>query len=532
MAPWRCAVKVQEKVPVLDGDQPPDRAIRFRVGINIGDAIADGTDLHGDAVNVVARLQAECPPGGVCVSRSVRDHVHGRLGLEFEELGSLSLKNIRQPVEAFLLRFRGLRPSSASSVAQTPQVRPRLSILVGSIQSQGFSTEDEYLIRGVTQDIAADLSSLSGSFVVSRDVDTCLDRDLIQAAQQLGVSYVIQGSIRKAAEKAIVAVRLISSEAGAHVWAERFQVGLGELSHTLDEITGRLVRTITAKLIDDLDRRIQLISCQDRTPEDFIIPGRAFLVKPFSQSNRREALKMFGQALLLDRRSVAAQLGIAIVLVGNVLDGWSAAPAQDKARAEELLRRVLDFDSENVEARTYMGALRRVQGRLTDARIELEMAVALAPNNVHAIGQLGITLTFLGEPSAAVPLILRCLRLAPHDRNTPALEAMLGLCKILLGEVDEAIVHLRKARLANPKLYYIHVFLAAALALREEFDEATDALREAVRIRPEFASQSDLEAVLRESSPEYLTLWRNTVYSGLLRAGLPQIVPNFARLPD
>lgn len=145
-----------------------------------------------------------------------------------------------------------------------------------------------------------------------------------------------------------------------------------------------------------------------------------------------------------------------------------------------------------------MGALRRVQGRLTDARIELEMAVALAPSNVHAIGQLGITLTFLGEPSAAVPLILRCLRLAPHDRNTPALEAILGLCKILLGEVDEAIVHLRKARLANPKLYYIHVFLAAALALREEFDEATDALREAVRIRPEFASQSDLEAVLRE----------------------------------
>ena len=102
----RCAVKVQQKVPIHDGDQPADRAIRFRVGINIGDAIADGTDLHGDAVNVAARLQAECPPGGICVSRSVRDHVHGRLDLAFEELGALDLKNIARPVEAFVLRAR------------------------------------------------------------------------------------------------------------------------------------------------------------------------------------------------------------------------------------------------------------------------------------------------------------------------------------------------------------------------------------------------------------------------------------------
>src|SRR5215469_471047 len=181
--------------------------------------------------------------------------------------------------------------------------------------------------------------------------------------------------------------------------------------------------------------------------------------------------------------------------MGNVLDGWSSDPEQDKARAEELLRRVLDFDNEDADARAYMGTLRRVQGRLTDARIELEMAVALAPNNVQALGQLGITLTFLGQPEMAISLILRCLRLAPHDRNTPILEAILGLCKILLGEVDEAIPYLRKARLANPRLYYIHAFLAAALALREEIDEAADALREAVRVRPEFASQSDLESV-------------------------------------
>ena len=411
-------------------------------------------------------------------------------------------------------------------------MRPRLSILVGPIECHGFPSEDEYLLQGVTLDVAIDLSRLTGSFVVSRDRDTRLEGDLVEAARQLGVSYVVQGSMRKAAAKATVAAQLISAESGAHIWAERFQVDLGEIAHVLDEITGRLVRAFTSKLIDDLDRRVELIPPQDWTPEDLIIHGRALLMKPFSKTQRHEALKMFEQALLLDGKSVAAQLGVASVLVSNVLDGWSSTPEQDKARAEGLLRRILDDNSEHADARAYMGSIRRLQGRLTDARIELEMAVALAPNSIHAIGQLGITLTFLGQPKMAIPLVLRCLRLAPHDRNTPALEAILGLCEILIGDVDEAIIHLRKARLTNPRLYYVHAFLAAALALREEIDEAADALREAVRLRPEFASQSDLQSVLRESSPEYLTLWRSTVYTGLLRAGLPQIVPNFASLPD
>ena len=151
-----------------------------------------------------------------------------------------------------------------------------------------------------------------------------------------------------------------------------------------------------------------------------------------------------------------------------------------KARAEQLLTEILRDDADNADAHAHMGTLRRAQGRLSDARIELEIAVGLAPNNIHAIGHLGITLTFLGNPEAAVPLIERCLRLAPHDRNTPVNQAVLGLCKILLGDVDEAVIWLRKARAANPRLFYIHAFLAAALALRDELDEAGDALRQAV----------------------------------------------------
>jgi class 3 adenylate cyclase/TolB-like protein/tetratricopeptide (TPR) repeat protein len=531
----RCAIKVQREMPTHDADQPSDRTMRFRIGINIGDTIADGTDLHGDAVNIAARLQAKCPPGSICITRGVCDHLQEHLGLEFEELGLLDLKNIARPVEAFVLRS-GRDPSSLHNTSvrnvQAPHGRPRLSVLVGPIESQGFPGEEEHLARGITEDVTADLARLAGAFVVGSDREAAVGSSLTHAARQLGINYVVQGSIRKASEHTTIATQLIRADSGAHIWSERFQIGLKELLDTPDEITGRLVRAITTKLVEDLDRQIGSIPHRDWTADDFVIHGRSFLIRPFSQSNRLEALSHFERALTLDEKCVAAKLAVANVLVSNVLDGWSSTPEHDKQRADRLLRGILDDNGEDADARTYMGMLRRLQGRLTDARIELEMAVALAPSNVHAIGQLGITLTFLGEPETAIPLILRCLRLAPHDRNTPTLEATLGLCRILLGEVDKAIVHLRKARLANPQLYYIHAFLAAALALHEETDEAADVLREVVRIRPEFASQSDLQTVLRESSPEYLRLWRSTVYKGLIRAGLPEIVPNFAPLPD
>ena len=180
-------LKVQQQVPIHDGDQPPDRVIRFRVGINIGDAIADGTDLHGDAVNVVARLQAECPPGGICVSRSVRDHVHGRLDLVFEELGALNLKNIARPVEAFVLRLdAGLRcrvRSSRPSRTIRPVILPlpdKPSIAVLPFANLSGDPDQQYFADGLTEDILTALTHFSQLVVIARNS-----------------TFVIQGSRRQ-----------------------------------------------------------------------------------------------------------------------------------------------------------------------------------------------------------------------------------------------------------------------------------------------------------------------------------------------
>jgi len=298
-----------------------------------------------------------------------------------------------------------------------------------------------------------------------------------------------------------VKVQLVATDSAAHIWADRFYVDLHDLADTQDEITGRLVRSLGAELIADVNRYIEALPPSEWTADDLVMRGRALLARPFSAERRQDALHCFEQAFERDASSVGAMAGIAGILVSNILDGWSGDRDDDAARAEPLLAAVLRDDATHAEAHGYMGALRRIQGRLDDSLVQLEIAVGLTPNSVLAMGQLGLTLMFLGQPEAARPHIERCLRLAPHDRNTPSSQAALGLCTMLLGDVEGAVTWLRRARAGNPLLYYVHAMLAAALALHGELDEAENALRQAVALYPDLASSADLAALLRETSP-------------------------------
>ena len=261
----RCAVQMQQQVPLHDGDQPPDRAIRFRVGINIGDAIADGTDLHGDAVNVAARLQAECPPGGICVSRSVRDHVRGRLDLAFEELGPLILRNIDRPVEAFVLRLGAgaTTPKSVerSLVHNTGEPLPlpgKPSIAVLAFANMSGDLEQEYFSDGIADDIITELSRSRSLFVIARNSSFSYKGravDVRQVARELGVRYVLEGSVRRGGERVRVSAQLIDADAGIHVWAERYDRKLTDVFAVQDEITNAVTIAIEPAIADAEQRR-------------------------------------------------------------------------------------------------------------------------------------------------------------------------------------------------------------------------------------------------------------------------------------
>ena len=289
-----------------------------------------------------------------------------------------------------------------------------------------------------------------------------------------------------------------------------------------DEIAGRLVRILTVKLIEDACRRIEAAPPSEWTSDDLVVRGRALTSRPFSEANCNAAMHCFEQALVIEPASIGARVGIAAVLIGNILDGWSHSSEPDKERAEQLLLDVLHDDAEVPGGHLYLGSLRRLQGRLIDARIELEIAIALAPNNPVAYNQLGAALVFLGQPEAAIPHIEKSLRLGPHDRCTPLNYYYMGLCNLVLGHTEDAIVWLRKARAGNPRLYYVHMILAAALGLKGELDEAATAMRQAIEIQSEIGSFSGIRVRYKnQGCPQFHSLWERTVSPGLLLAGLP-----------
>jgi adenylate cyclase len=249
----RCAVNVQQNVPRHDTGHAPDRAMRFRIGVDIGDAIADGTDLHGDGVIVAARLQAECPAGGVCVSRAVRDHVHDRLDLSFEALGPLNLKNVSRPVEAFVARPTAVTITASversllggSGEALPLPDKPSLAVL--AFTNMSGDPEQEYFSDGIAEDIITELSRSRSLFVIARNSSfTYRGRavDIKQVARELGVRYVLEGSVRRAMSRVRISAQLIDAETGNHIWAERYDRDTEHVFAVQDEIAEAVATAI------------------------------------------------------------------------------------------------------------------------------------------------------------------------------------------------------------------------------------------------------------------------------------------------
>jgi adenylate cyclase len=537
----RCAVNVQQQVPDCDGDQPHDRAIRFRIGINIGDAIADGTDLHGDAVNVAARLQAECPPGGICVSRAVWDHVQDRLKATFEELGALDLKNIARPVEAFLLRLdaHAQHPKTADTTntlspgrdypwsmpTQRLNLVDRPSLIVLPFDSIGDERFEGHLADGITEDLTTDLSRTPGINVIARNVAFAFKAkpiDLGAIRSKLGIRYVLHGSVRQISGRVRVTANLADTETGVHLWADRLDIDLIEHVDAQNEVTGRLVRAVRFALVADANRRISAGDLTGLGAKELVLRARAASSQPISRETYETVRDYYERALALDPGLADAQIGAAGVLLGNVADGWSASPQEDIMRSEQLIGEAVSQNPNQATARLVAGVLRRLQNRLAESHIDLKTAIALEPENATAHCQLGYTLLCLGDPEAAIVEIERGIRLGPQEAHTPVSHCMLGLSHLMLGNVDQAIELLRTACAANPRLYYVYLGLAAALALKDDLHNARAALAEAIKLRPGIGSLASFRATHPwATNPRHMDLAARTLDIGLMRAGMP-----------
>jgi adenylate cyclase len=527
----RCAAETQRAMIDRNADIPEDKRIRFRMGINLGDVIVEPEDIFGDGVNIAARLEALAEPGGICISRVVRDQIRDKLSYRFEDMGEQSVKNIARPVRAYTIT-----PAAVASLPQVPgiaeaskpntsSIAPRLSIVVLPFVNLSDDPEQEYFADGITEDLTTDLSRISESFVIARNTAFTYKGkpvDVKQIGRELGVRYILEGSVRRTDGQIRVNVQLIEAESSAHLWAERFDCDFGALAEAQDAITGRLAQTLDLKLVEVVERRIEQKPLLKPDARDLVMRGRAWLHRPRSAATRQEAQRAFERALELDARSVDASIGLATALLSNLLDGWSTSFQQDEARAERLLREALEHDTNRPMAHLAMGLLCRSQNRLVDARIEFETAIALDRNFAIAYRHLGVTLMHLGEPEAGIALVEKAIRLNPRDPNVAGHYWALGACHLLLGHADQAIDLLRRARAGNPRYWYVHLWLGGALGFKGDLTEARAALAEAIKIMPEINSMAAWRANIPAiKNPRYWTLLEKTVNVGLRRAGFP-----------
>src|SRR5437899_9557485 len=288
----RCAAEVQRGMLDRDRDVTDERRIRFRIGVNLGDIIVDGGDIFGDGVNVAARLEALAEPGGVWISRVVRDQIRDKLAYAFEDMGEQIVKNIARPVRVYALGAAAVaalpvtaqaRPRLRRQSGGPRRDRPRLSIVVLPFTKLSNDPEQEYFADGITDDLTTDLSRISDSFMIARNTAFTYKNkpvDVRRIGRELGVRYVLEGSVRRLGDRVQVNVQLIDAESGAHVWADRFETNRRNLAGAKSEITGRLTRTLNLELVQDAGRRIEQEKAEDADVRDLVMRGWALLYRP------------------------------------------------------------------------------------------------------------------------------------------------------------------------------------------------------------------------------------------------------------
>ena len=570
----RCAVEVQRGMVEREPEVREDERIRFRIGVNLGDVIVEPHDIFGDGVNVAARLEALAEPGGISISRVVRDQIRDKLPYPFEDRGEQSVKNIARPVRVYALRPEAIaevtltdlpvaalrrrrltiRPAiaaaslmavlgiaagawwllhatksspalvAATSIAQ-PFVAPRLSIVVLPFANLNNDPDQQYFADGITEDLTTDLSRTPDMFVISRNTAFTYRNkpiDTKQIGRELGVRYVLEGSVQRSGSQIRVNAQLINAETDAHLWAERFDRDASELFALQDEITTRIANALGLELI------AAEVARPTENPDalDYILQGRAAFAKGPAREHKDEAIGFFERALAVDRLSVEAQARLAQVLAARVREDQSDASPADIERAEGLVRQALALSPRSTLVHSAKGGLLRAEGRWGEAISEFETVLASNPNSDFAQFSIGICRVQIGLVSDAIPPLEQSIRLNPRDPYIVYRFSWLGLAHLLQSHADEAIVWFDKARGAMPAASGPHINLAAAYGFNGEIERATAELAEVRRLRHGDFGLSiagvKSSAAWRTSTPKTLAMAEATFFAGLRKAGVPE----------
>jgi TolB-like protein/Tfp pilus assembly protein PilF len=521
----RSAVEVQREMAAQDIGIAADQSVAFRIGINLGDIIVERHDIFGDGVNVAARLEALAEPGGICVSRVVRDQVRDRLGFAFQDLGEQRVKNIARPVRVYAWRPEAIANLPAASIAlpTSPPRAPRLSIVVLPFANLSDDREQQYFADGITEDLTTELSRIAHSFVISRNTAFTYRNKPIETKQigrELGVRYVLEGSVRRSGSRVRVNAQLIDAETDAHLWAERFDGDTSDLFALQDEIASRIAVTLNLELV----RAEAARPTYNPDALDYIFRGRATFLKPRTFDTFREAINFFEHALALDPSSVLAQSWLAMAHAGRANSDMSDCAAVDIEHAERLVTQALMASPASPHAHYAKGEVLRAQGRPEEATLEYETAIAAGLNSVYAIWALAQCKLLTGSIEEVIPVQEQAIRLSPRDPNRFLFYSHIGIVHLLQSRTDAAIVWLEKARNATPVHAGVRAFLASAHALNSDTERAAAELAEARRMSADdrYTSITRVKATRYWGIPKIRASFEATYFAGLRKAGMPE----------
>jgi TolB-like protein/class 3 adenylate cyclase/tetratricopeptide (TPR) repeat protein len=520
----RCAVEVQEQMANREPDMPDDRRIEFRIGINLGDVIVEGDDIYGDGVNVAARLEALAEPGGVCVSGVVHDQVRDRLPYMFADMGEQQVKNIARPVRVFRITI-GETPARAPTAGTTePAPLPlpdKPSIVVLPFQNMSGDPEQEYFADGMVEEITTAISRLPWLFVIARNSSfTYKGRtvDVKQVARELGVRYVLEGSVRKAGNRVRITGQLIDTATGAHIWADRFDGSLEDIFELQDQVASSVAGVIEPKLRQSEIERASRKPTASLTAYDLYLRARAQFYR-HSEEGFAATLALLEEALAIDPSYAPAAALVGWVRLFQGVQQWGALSEVDIAEAVRLAQRALETERNDAEtvARAAF-TLFYLASETVMAIAALDRALALNPNAAIAWAVKGTIHALRNQPGAAIEGCDRALRLSPFDPLGFHFSGVYAVAHLLAGRLEQAVEWADRALLDQPRYNPVRRTKIAANAHLGRVDEARAELRQLLAIDPGATIARFRANSARSAAPEFI----DTLSSGLRMAGLPE----------
>lgn len=485
----QCAVEIQQVLQAKNDELPETRRMLFRIGINLGDVIDDKNKIYGDGVNIAARVESLADPGGICISASAYEQVWNKLALEYEDLGEHQVKNIRRPIRVYKIPIEREQENEDSILGSLvdltiPTDKPSIAVLPFVNMSDDAS--QEYFSDGLTEDLITDLSKFSNMFVISRNSVFLYKGKAVnpkQVGEELGVRYVLEGSVRKSDSRVRVTVQLIDATTGGHLWAERYDQELKDIFTLQDDLTQQILSALDVKFRKIEQERAFRKDTASLNAFDYNWQGWWYYHR-FTREDNDQAQLLFEKAIELEPKFAHAYAGLGFTYYEQWARLWSQEP-QTLERAFELAKRAISLNDSLSTAYVLLGHVYLWRKQHTQAIAEIERAIALEPNKADFYADLADILVWVGRPQEALGLVEKAMRLNPHY---PArYSVILGLAYLLMEQFEEAMAGLKRALILSPDDFGTHLMLATIYSQDGREEDARAHVAEALRLNPQLS---------------------------------------------